>query len=77
MFWSSYVPCAQCGEAIERASTDSHDCDPQRRVEFQVLAQSHKILTFDSDLHDYLSSNEGRFQVWLASRDVRRSHRGA
>jgi hypothetical protein len=38
-----------------------------------MLVRHHEVTTFDMDFRDYLSSNEGRFEVWLAARDVRRS----
>ena len=73
MFWSSYLPCAECGEAVDRAATTTHACDPSRRVEFQMVAMQHEILEMETELREYLSSNDGRFQVWMAARDVRRS----
>jgi hypothetical protein len=77
VFWSHFIPCADCGEAIERSAAGSHDCDPQRRVEFTLAAMHHRIGTFDSDLEEFLVSNEGRFESWLAAREVRRSRRSA
>jgi hypothetical protein len=77
VFWSSYMPCARCGKAIERSSAGEHRCDPQRRVEFQMVAMRHRLLTFEADLQRYLDSNEGRFEQWVAAREVRRSRRSA
>lgn len=73
MFWSSYVPCADCGESVDRVAAGSHTCDPQRRLDFQMVAMQRHILSFDTELREYLSSSEGRFQVWLAAQEVRRS----
>jgi hypothetical protein len=72
MFLSSHKPCAECGESVERTAADAHTCDPTRRLEFQMLALGPQISAFEMELRDYLSSNEGAFQMWLASRDVRR-----
>lgn len=71
MFWSSFIPCATCGEAIQREQTGSHVCDPERRVEFQMAAAQHRIDAVDSELEKYLATNAGRFEAWLAARDVR------
>jgi hypothetical protein len=38
-----------------------------------MLALGSSIAAFDTDLREYLAGNEGRFEVWLAARDVRRS----
>lgn len=77
MFWSNFIPCADCGEAIPRDTTGTHACDPQRRVEFQMAAMQHKVDTIDHDLESYLSTNEGRFEAWLAAREVRGGQRSA
>jgi len=58
---------------VGRAAADAHTCDPRRRLEFQMQALRSSIAAFDTDLRDYLAGNEGRFEVWLAARDVRRS----
>lgn len=73
MFLSSHMPCAECGASVERAAADSHTCDPQRRLEFQMEAMRAAIAAFDADLCEYLEGKQGRFEVWLAARDVRRS----
>lgn len=73
LFISGPRPCAECGQSVDHSASASHTCDPRRRVAFQMLVRHHEVTTFDMDLRDYLSSNEGRFEVWLAARDVRRS----
>ena len=73
MFFASRMPCAECGAAVERAAAASHACDPARRLEFQVRAMQSAIAGFDTDLREYLAGKQGRFEVWLAARDVRRT----
>ncbi len=73
MFLSSHMPCAECGESVDRAAADSHRCDPARRVEYQMIVMRPVLAAFDTRFREYLSGNEGRFEVWLAARDVRRS----
>ena len=77
VFWSNFVPCGECGEAIERGASSSHRCDPQRRVEFQLGAMQHEIDDFESDLAEFLRSKEGRFESWLAAREVHGGRRSA
>ena len=73
MLFASQMPCPRCGESVGRAAADAHTCDPRRRLEFQMQALRSSIAAFDTDLRDYLAGNEGRFEVWLAARDVRRN----
>lgn len=73
MFFSSRMPCAECGASVERADAASHVCDPARWVDFQVLALSPAVASFDTDLREFLAGTAGRFEVWLAARDVRRT----
>jgi hypothetical protein len=73
VFWSSYMPCSHCGEAVDRSAADPHACDPERRLEFQMVAMRRELLSFDTELREYLSGKEGRFETWLAAREVRRT----
>jgi len=73
VLFASQMPCPRCGESVGRAAADAHTCDPRRRLEFQMQALRSSIAAFDTDLRDYLAGNEGRFEVWLAARDVRRN----
>jgi hypothetical protein len=41
-------------------------------VEFQMLDLRARVRSFDRDFVEYLDSDRGRFEVWLAARDVRR-----
>jgi len=73
VFSPSQMPCAECGESVVRVAVHSHACDPSRRLDFQMLAMRRGVLAFDSELREYLSGKEGRFETWLAAREVRRS----
>ena len=67
------MPCPRCGEAVARLAADEHRCDPQRRLEFQMAAMRPRLASFEEDLDGFLAGNEGRFEAWLAERQVRRS----
>ena len=67
------MPCARCGESVAREAREVHRCDPRRRVEFEVAAMRPRLATFEDDLDRYLTGAEGRFETWLAEREVRRS----
>ena len=72
MFLPNSMPCAECGASVPRTAADQHACDPQRWVEYQMLALRAAIDSFEDDLRKHLAAKEGRFEVWLAARDVRR-----
>jgi hypothetical protein len=40
-------------------------------VEFEMLRLRARIRSFDRDFAEYLASNRGRFEVWLAVREIR------
>jgi len=67
------TPCPRCGEAVERSAADEHRCDPRRRVEFEMAAMGARVVAFEDDLEKFLAGSAGRFEAWLAERQVRRS----
>ena len=67
------MPCARCGESVARGADDAHRCDPGRRVEFEMAALRPGLASFEDDLGDFLAGRQGRFEAWLAARDVRRT----
>ena len=71
MLFASRMPCAQCGASVSRVRTETHSCDPRRRVEFQMAALTSRLAAFEDDFRRYLAGNEGRFEVWLAERELR------
>lgn len=72
MFVSRFMPCPRCGDSVERADLDVHRCDPVRRVDFEMFALRSDIATFEGDFRGFLATTAGRFETWLAARDVRR-----
>jgi hypothetical protein len=73
MFLPSHMPCAECGESVDRSAALSHSCEPQRRLAYQMLARHHEIASFEAELRVFLASTKGQFEAWLAARDVRRT----
>ena len=72
MFVSRFMPCPRCGDSIERADLDVHECAPDRRADFEVFALRDEIAAFEAQLRGFLDTGPGRFETWLAARDVRR-----
>lgn len=73
MFPSRFMPCAECGGSVDRTSDVAHTCDPERLLDYQMFCLRKEIETLQSGFVQFLDSAEGRFQRWLAARDVRRS----
>ncbi len=72
LFHAKHMPCADCGASVDVAATEPHVCDPSRRLEFELVALRPAIDSFDTDLQEYLSGSAGRFEAWIAAREVRR-----
>lgn len=73
MFTSRFMPCEHCGESVERTSAESHTCDAERKVEFEMFRMRLQIANFESHFHTYLDQPRGLFESWLAARAVRRT----
>jgi len=71
------MPCAQCGASVDRAAADTHTCDSRRWLDFQLLASTSAVAAFDSEFREFLAGRDGRFEMWLAARDVRRATGGS
>lgn len=72
MFGSRYLPCPDCGASLERDERDSHTCEQERRLDYQLFQLRDELELFEGELSRYLSSPEGRFARWYAARDRRR-----
>lgn len=71
MFSSPYMPCAECGESVQRSAAAAHRCDRERLVEYQMFALRDDIAEFEPRMQQYLQSASGRFETWLAARQIR------
>jgi hypothetical protein len=70
-----YMPCERCGMSVSRSERQSHICDAERRARFEAFQIRHELAEFDRELMDFLCSPAGRFAVYCAERDRRRSER--
>ena len=65
---SRFMPCAECGESVERGAPEPHVCDAERQLDFRVFQLHEEMAAFDDQLADWLGSAHGRFASWLAER---------
>lgn len=72
MFSSRFMPCADCGESVDRTAFETHRCDPERVLDHRIAELRDEIDAFEPRLHRYLGSPRGRFESWMAARDIRR-----
>lgn len=72
MFLSRHMPCEECGESVDQTMSASHVCDPERLLDYRLFRMRDEIAAFEDRLLEYLNGSQGRFDVWLAARDVRR-----
>ena len=63
-----YMPCADCGASLAREEREAHECERERRIEFQLFERRHELAAFEAQLAAYLDSAQGRFAVWDAER---------
>ncbi len=73
MFLPRFMPCPQCGESVERSAVQDHSCNRDRRVDHQLFGLREDIAAFETRMQEYLDTESGRFEVWLAARHVRAS----
>lgn len=66
-----YIPCEYCGEAVDRSRPEAHQCVPERVADVQMSALAAEIAAFDASYLAFLDSRRGRFEQWLAARELR------
>ena len=71
MFLSKFMPCTECGASVDRSTTHAHECDPERWADYVMFGLREHVAEFETRLRRYLATPHGRFERWLAARDVR------
>lgn len=71
MFHSRYLPCPDCGASVDRAGDSRHECSPERLADYQLFGLRDEVAELETRVRDYLRTSAGRFDAWLAARQVR------
>lgn len=71
MFMSRFMPCRECGASLDRTDAAAHACSPERRADYQMFGLREEIAELETGMRRYLTSATGRFESWLARRQVR------
>jgi hypothetical protein len=66
---SQFEPCPDCGAPVPNEEDDAHRCEKRRFVEYQMLLLRPEIVAFESELASWLSTPQGRFAAFYASRE--------
>jgi hypothetical protein len=59
--------------SVDQAAAELHTCDPERRAEHIMRVLRDDIEAFETRLQEFLAGSHGRFEAWLAARQVRRT----
>jgi len=62
-----HVPCTHCGASVERGRLDDHQCEEERRLEYQLFQLRPQLEQFDADFASWLETPRGRFETFYAS----------
>ena len=69
MFQSRYMPCTQCGASVERTAHETHVCDSERRLSYQLFQLRGEVERFEAEFSAFLGSALGKFEAWCARRE--------
>lgn len=73
MFSSRFMPCTECGASVDRRADTAHTCDRDRLVDYRIFGLRRQIESLESGFTQFLETPTGRFERWLAARQVRRT----
>jgi hypothetical protein len=71
MFRSRFMPCHECGDSVDRTDLAVHECSPSRWADYQMFGLRNEIAQLETGIRQYLATASGRFESWLAARQVR------
>lgn len=71
MFRSRYMPCEACGASVDRIVLPGHECSPERRADYLMFGLRADVARLEVGVRHYLATAAGRFESWLAARQVR------
>lgn len=63
-----HLPCLECGASLAPGELQTHVCNRERWVEYQVLSRREELSRIDEELREYLATPKGRFELWYAAR---------
>ena len=67
-----YRPCGECGASVPVSEEDTHECDRQRWLDYQMFQHRGGVAQLEVELGVWLETPHGRFAVFYAERQRRR-----
>ena len=71
MFRSRFMPCPECGASVDRTLVTVHECSSERAADYQMFGLRDEVARLEAGVLRYLATASGRFESWLAARQVR------
>jgi hypothetical protein len=71
VFRSRFMPCLECGASVDRTELPVHECSPHRWADYQMFGLRGEVAQLEAGIRHYLATGAGRFESWLAARQVR------
>ena len=69
------MPCPDCGAAVERGKEEEHECDPERKQEYETFQLLRgEMASFDEELSEFFALSDTQLDAWLAAKE--REERG-
>jgi len=59
-----FMPCSDCGAAVERGNRDEHACDRSRVLDYQMFQLRDEVAAVEDEFGAYFNSRKGRFELW-------------
>jgi hypothetical protein len=66
-----FVPCEDCGASVAKSEYVAHVCEPNRRLEYQMILHRDDLARVEHEIRTYFDSPQGRFEAWYAERKRR------
>lgn len=73
LFPPRYLPCVECGASVEIEASAAHRCEGERLLDYAMFRLRAGVSAVEADLRAWLACPPGRFEEWLAARQVKDS----
>jgi hypothetical protein len=67
------MPCSECGASVAREERDTHACEDERWLDYQMFRLREEIAGLEWGIAQYFDSPQGRFDLWYAALRRRRT----
>lgn len=63
-----YMPCPDCGASLAAEARDTHVCDSEVRLSYELFQLRDEVAGVEEEIDAYLGSPSGQFALWEAAR---------